>query len=106
MVTNEDKYDTINLLFDSIIFPKHDELSKWKIDEETDTLLLWLDMNQIDFTMSDIIDFDTYGLLEEEYDHYTSDAIYDTITSEIRDTVKHSLKLINTTYRIEFVFYC
>jgi len=94
--------EVIDVLFDKFIYPKHPELTDWDIHE--DTLLLFVDTNKVDFTMSDIIDFNTYIQLEEEYDCYTSDYFYEILTSDIINTVNRSFELINNHYKIEIVF--
>lgn len=94
--------EVIDILFDKFIYPKHPELTDWDIHE--DTLLLFVDTNKVDFTISDIIDFNTYIQLEEEYDCYTSDYFYEILTSDIINTVNRSFELINYHYKIEIVF--
>jgi len=94
--------EVIDILFDKFIYPKHPELTDWDIHE--DTLLLFVDTNKVDFTISDIIDFNTYIQLEEEYDCYTSDYFYEILTSDIINTVNRSFELINNHYKIEIVF--
>ena len=94
--------EVIDVLFDKFIYPKHPELTDWDIHE--DTLLLFVDTNKVDFTMSDIIDFNTYILLEEEHDCFTSDYFYEILTSDIIHTVNRSFELINKHYKIEIVF--
>ena len=102
MTTSVLLIEVIEVLFDKFIYPKHPELTDWDIHE--DTLLLFVDTNKVDFTMSDIIDFNTYIQLEEEYDCYTSDYFYEILTSEIINTVNRSFELINHHYKIEIVF--
>lgn len=102
MTTSVLLIEVIDVLFDKFIYPKHPELTDWDIHE--DTLLLFVDTNKVDFTMSDIIDFNTYILLEEEYDCYTSDYFYEILTSDIINTVNRSFELINYHYKIEIVF--
>lgn len=104
MVNDEVLYETIELIFDELVFPKHAELDRWEMDSESQTLLLWVDTNKVDFTMEDIVDIETYHMLEEEYDHHTSDYFYEILTSEIIHTVNRSLDLINKSYRIDFIF--
>jgi len=94
--------EVIDVLFDKFIYPKHPELTDWDIHE--DTLLLFVDTNKVDFTISDIIDFNTYIQLEEEYDCFTSDYFYEILTSDIINTVNRSFELINYHYKIEIVF--
>ena len=93
--------ELIEILFDKLIYPKHPELTDWDIHEET--LLLFVDTNLIDFTMSDIIEFETYIQLEEEYDCYTFDYFYEILSSDIVDTVNRSFDLIDNRYIIELV---
>jgi len=102
MTTSVLLIEVIDVLFDKFIYPKHPELTDWDIHE--DTLLLFVDTNKVDFTMSDIIDFNTYIQLEEEYDCYTSDYFYEILTSDIINTVNRSFELINYHYKIEIVF--
>ena len=102
MTTSVLLIEVIDVLFDKFIYPKHPELTDWDIHE--DTLLLFVDTNKVDFTMSDIIDFNTYIQLEEEYDCYTSDYFYEILTSDIINTVNRSFELINNHYKIEIVF--
>lgn len=100
----EEYYNTVELLFDKIVFPKHPELESWEIDESSKSLLLWVDMNMVDFDISEVVDHETFLLTEEEYDYDTSDYIFDIITSEIRETVYNTLKLIpDSRYRVEFI---
>lgn len=105
MVSSGDTiYESIEFVFQTLIYGKHPELYGWELDEHSDTLLLWVDMNKVDFDMNDIIDFETYYLLEEEYDHHTSDYFYDIITNGVMETVNRSLELINVSYKIDFIF--
>lgn len=102
MTTSIVPHEVIDVLFHKLIYPKHPELKDWDIHE--DTLLLFVDTNLIDFTMSDIIDFNTYIQLEEEYDCNVSDYFYEILTSDIINTVNRSFELINYHYKIEIVF--
>lgn len=104
MVTGNSIYEGIELIFDKIVYSKHPEVYSWDIDEDSQTLLVWIDTNKVDFTMSDIIDFETYYLLEEEYDHFTSDYFYDIITCEVTRTVNRSFDLIGAEYKVDFIF--
>ena len=101
MTTSVVLHEVIDVLFDKLIYPKHPELTDWDIHEET--LLLFVDTNLIDFTMSDIIEFETYIQLEEEYDCYTSDYFYEILSSDIINTVNRSFDLIDNHYKIELV---
>jgi hypothetical protein len=53
--------------------------------------------------MSDVIEFETYIMLEEEYDCFTSDYFYEILSSEIISTVNRSFDLIDNHYKIELV---
>jgi len=45
MSKKDDYYNTIELLFDKFVYPEHPSLECWEIDEESETLLLHIDMN-------------------------------------------------------------
>ena len=104
VISGNTLYESVEFVFDKLIYPKHPELYGWEIDEASETLLLWVDMNKVDFTMDEIIDFETYYLLEEEYDHHTSDYFYDIITNDIIYTINKSLGLVSLSFKIDFIF--
>ena len=105
MSKKDDYYNTIELLFDKFVYPEHPSLECWEIDEESETLLLHIDMNKVDFSISKVIEYETFYLTEEEHDQFISEYFYDIVTNEILKTVAKSLQLIQSHYKIDFILF-
>ena len=96
-----------DLLFEEIIYRKHPEISDYDVVEEQTTdkrflyrITIYLDMNMVDFNLSNDIIIEDYHIVNPEYDYDTSEHIYDMITTNVRDTVKNSVCLIGIESRM------
>ena len=103
----DDILEFIDILFEYIIYDKHPEIESYSVYSKelkngitNHNITLYVDLNMVDMSMTDNIVIEDYYLLDNEYDDITSEYIMEMITDNIKETVRKSLRLINSEKRI------